>query len=292
MKQLKIKSLFFPVILLLSLSSCLKKDPMNIDTSKGPKNVVEFANSGDNLSGSLSTYPGFHMDLPALDSGESSTFIVNVSYSGVDVAPQDITVNLSIDQATLTTYNTQNGTSYVIPPSAIFTFPNSAIIKKGTRLVQVPVTITNNISYDFNASYALPLQIASASMGVISGNFGKAVYSFGLISPYSGVFSGYHVHIIKLGALLDDFDDPAMTLYTINANTVYQKSIGDYFGGYSQYQLNPDGTISVQAGGSSADPNGYGAVVLASHYDAATTSFYVKFTILGGKYVFEETFNR
>src|SRR5674476_1622059 len=95
MIQLKIKTLFLPVVLLLSLSSCLKKGAMNIDINTGTKNVVQFANTGDNISGISSTYPEFHIDLGSLANGASTTFNVNVSYSGVDVAPADITVNLS-----------------------------------------------------------------------------------------------------------------------------------------------------------------------------------------------------
>jgi len=189
MIQLKIKTFLLPVVLLLSLSSCLKKNPMNIDTSKGTKNVVEFANTGDNISGSTSTYPEFHIDLGSLANGASTTFKVNLSYSGTDVAPQDITVNLALDQSALTTYNTQNGTSYVIPPSDVYSMPSSVVIKKGTHLAQIEVTITNSADFDFNASYALPVQIASASMGIVSANFGKAVYSFGLRNIYDGHYT-------------------------------------------------------------------------------------------------------
>lgn len=196
MRHLKIKTYFFPMLILLGLSSCLKKDPMNIDSSKGPKNIIEFANTGNDISGSSSTYPEFHIDLGSLANGASTTFNINVSYSGADVAPQDITVNLSLDQATLTTYNTQNGTSYVIPSSDIFTLPTSVVIKKGTHVGQTQVNINNTNSFDFNASYALPIQIASTSMGTVSGNFGKAVYSFGLRNIYDG---NYDLHISTMG---------------------------------------------------------------------------------------------
>jgi len=189
MKQSNLKIFFLPVLVLFGLSSCLKKGAMNIDTSKGVKNIVEFANTGNNVSGSSSTYPEFHIDLGSLKSGASTTFNINVSYSGADVAPADITVNLSLDQSTLTTYNTENGTSYVLPPSDVFSLPTSIIIKKGTHAAQTEVTITNAGDFDFNASYALPVQIASASIGTVSSNFGKAVYSFGLRNIYDGHYT-------------------------------------------------------------------------------------------------------
>jgi hypothetical protein len=43
--------------------------------------------------------------------------------------------------------------------------------------------------YDFNASYALPLTISSASYGIISTNFGTAIYSFIGRNKYDGSYS-------------------------------------------------------------------------------------------------------
>src|SRR2546423_11623730 len=108
MRQFKLLS-FFLLVLLVSLNSCLKESPMNIDTSKGPKNILEFENTGDDLSTGNSTYPDFYSDLGVVALGASSKFNVNVSYAGVDQAPEDITVNLAVDPAVLTQYNTENG---------------------------------------------------------------------------------------------------------------------------------------------------------------------------------------
>src|SRR5665647_176235 len=268
MIQLKIKTLFLPVVLLLSLSSCLKKGAMNIDINNGTKNVVQFANTGDNISGSSSTYPEFHIDLGSLANGASTTFNVNVSYSGVDVAPADITVNLSLDQTTLTLYNTQNGTSYVIPPSDVFSLPASAVIKKGTREAQIQVKIINTINFDFNASYALPVQIASASMGIVSANFGKAVYSFGLRNIYDGHYT------VTANSPMVDAANGALTgnypmdvdLVTTGANSVamYDK----VYGGIYHSILSGS---SISAYGSFApifnfDPSGNGTIVSVVNY--------------------------
>lgn len=199
MKQFKINIFFLPTLVLFGLSSCLKKDAMNIDPNKGPKNIIEFANTFNDVSGSSSTYPEFHIDLGSLANGASANFNINVSYSGADVAPQDITVNLSLDQATLTTYNSQNGTNFEIPSSDIFSLPTSVVIKKGAHVGQVQVTIKNTSNFDFNASYALPIKIASTSMGTVSANFGKAVYSFGLRNIYDGTYD-LHINTVGWGA--------------------------------------------------------------------------------------------
>jgi hypothetical protein len=269
MIQLKIKTLFLPVVLLLSLSSCLKKGAMNIDVNNGTKNVVQFANTGDNISGSSSTYPEFHIDLGSLANGASTTFNVNVSYSGVEVAPADITVNLSLDQTALTLYNTQNGTSYVIPPSDVFSLPASAVIKKGTREAQIQVKITNTINFDFNASYALPVQIASASMGIVSANFGKAVYSFGLRNIYDGHYT------VTPNSPMVDYASGALTgnypmdvyLETTGANSVVL--IDNLVGSPSHTILVGGSSISYYGAYAPVfnfDPSGNGTIVSVVNY--------------------------
>jgi hypothetical protein len=120
--------------------------------------------------------------------GQTVKFNVNVNYAGAETAPQDITVNLSLDPSLLTKFNTENGTNYVTPPTAIYTFPNTATIKKGERMATVEVSVTNNSSFDFGVNYALPIQIASATTGKISANFGKAVYSFSARNNYDGIY--------------------------------------------------------------------------------------------------------
>jgi hypothetical protein len=187
MKQLKIKSLFF-LLAVVSLTSCLKKDPMNVDTSAGVANVVEFANTGNNVAGSLSKYPRFAKDLGSMALGDTVSFNINVSYSGVDVAPQDITVTLAVDTAALGTYNRDNSTSYVTPPTDLYKMPTSVVIKQGTHQTTIKAVITRTSSFDFGVNYALPLKIASASQGVISGNFGKALYSFAARNSYDGIY--------------------------------------------------------------------------------------------------------
>lgn len=255
MRHSKIKTYFLPVLILLGLSSCLKKDPMNIDPSKGAKNIIEFANTGNDISGSSSTYPEFHIDLGSLANGASATFKINVSYSGVDVAPQDITVNLSLDQATLTTYNTQNGTNYVIPTSDIFSLPTSVVIKKGTHIGQATATINNTNNFDFNASYALPIQIASTSMGSVSANFGKAIYSFGLRNIYDGSYD-LHINTVGWGA------------YGIADGTPMDwGTIGMVTSGANSLVFDAGSQVAFTAGGSQT---GFGATNPQFTFDPAT----------------------
>src|SRR3982751_4683636 len=94
-----------------SLSSCLKGDDTNLDTGK-TNSVVEFKNTGNIVSGSNATYHRFLSDLGVLNPGDSATFNVNIHYAGADYAPSDITVNLEIDTAALTSYNGSDDGDY------------------------------------------------------------------------------------------------------------------------------------------------------------------------------------
>ena len=219
MKQIKITSLIIAAA--FSLTSCLKEHPMNIDTSNGPKNQIEFANSGSDVADfAKSTYPRYTADLGKVLPGKSVNFNVNVGYSGVDVAPQDITVNLALDQATLTQFNTENGTSFEIPSTDLYKFPTSIVIKKGEHIGQAQVTVTNTSNFDFNKNYALPLKITSATTGAISGNYGKAVFSFSARNQYDGVYTmnGTMTDVANSG--LTGYYPADMQLITFTGNSV------------------------------------------------------------------------
>lgn len=173
---------------ILTLNSCLKKRATTLD-GDGPRNIIEFKNTGSNNATSTSFYPLYNQDLGSMTQGESKNFNINVGYSGENVAPSDITLTLALDQNALDRFNKENGTNYTIPPSDVFTFPASIVIKKGTRVTTDSAKVTLTANFDFNASYAIPLQITKASMGVISANFGSAVYSINIRNSYDGVYS-------------------------------------------------------------------------------------------------------
>ncbi len=180
--------IFIGFAALLGLSSCLKEEPYFKASDSNA--VIELDNTN---SPSFNTYPFYFSDLGVVSNGGSATFNINLSYSGPGSAPEDITVNLALDEDGLAKYNDAEGTDYSIPSADVFQFPATAVIKKGTKGVQVKATVNVNDNYSFDASYALPIKIASVSSGTISGNFGEALYSFAVRNSYDGVydFKGY-----------------------------------------------------------------------------------------------------
>lgn len=273
----------------LSLASCLKNNKYYNDFTKYDRSIEL---PGAAFKGNQP----FGISLNTQNPDTTTEYKVYVNIASVDDQNTEYKATIGIDQAYIDKLNADGATDptfrpYEILPDSLWSIDKTELtVPAGERQAFANVTmLTGKMPTGHN--YVLPFTIKSASPTINISSWNHLVIKL-ISSIYSGVFPGYHVNIIKSGAQLDDFDDGAMTLYTIGEKSVYQNSIGDYFGGYTQYDFNDDGTISIKAGGSSDSPNSYGADVKESHYDAATKSFYVKFTILGGKYVFTETFNR
>lgn len=213
---------------ILMLTSCLKEATMNTDPSTAT-NVVELNNTGDNITSS--GIAGYYSDLGAVAAGASKTFNINVHYTGPGTAPEDIVVTLASDQATLTTYNTTNGTSKVIPPSTVVSFPSSVTIKKGTNQTTVSATITVSPDFNFNAAYGLPIKITAVSKGTISGNYAASVYSFGVRNVYDGSFNVTGSLVDAASSAITGKYPFAAYLVTSGASTVrlYDRVIGGYY---------------------------------------------------------------
>lgn len=190
----------------LAQMSCLKDSPNNASPSAGSNNVVEFQNSSIPVS-YTSVYPQYDNGVNVKN--DTGSFPVNLNYTGaISVAPQDIKITLALNQQALDSFNNDQGTGYVIPPSDTYSFSTSATIAKGTRQVTVQVHLnTAAPDYDFTASYALPLTITQASYGVISSNFGTAVYSFIANNAFAGTYTatGYVFHPSSPRAIGDNY---------------------------------------------------------------------------------------
>ena|SRR5688572_29811606 len=171
--------------LAVSLTGCLKDKAPVIDPAAS-HNVIEFANTANLTSPTVSKYPllsvNIVMDAPA-------TYTAVVRYSGAFNAPEDIQVEVAVaDSAVIKFYNTQNARSYLVLPPTMFSLPQTKVtIKKGTRQVDLPITFTDPAQL-YNKNYVLALTIKSASSGIISGNFGTMLYLLSGINRYDGVY--------------------------------------------------------------------------------------------------------
>jgi len=166
-----------------TMTSCLD-DKLSLDPANSV-NVVEFKNPTDFLSPYGSKYALY---TKAFDLAPENNFPITVSYSGANVAPEDITVTLGTDPAALTQYNTEQGTAYDLIPASLYVLPTSVVIPKGQRTASVALKFKTN-NFDFSKAYVLPVQIKSISSGTISGNFGTILINVNAKNKYDGVYT-------------------------------------------------------------------------------------------------------
>ncbi|MEX6687641.1 DUF1735 domain-containing protein [Danxiaibacter flavus] len=275
MKKIIIKVL--PLLIgITGLASCLKEAPsFNPDDSN---NVVEFGNTG-----AVQHYGdqiGFASDLGSIAVGDTATFNVNLSYSGAKVAGEDITVTLDLDETLLT------GTDHIMPPAELFSFPKTAVIKKGAQVTQIKVTIKRTEAFDFTVNYALPLKITAVSNNTpISGNFGAALYAFALRNQFDGVYQMKGYALRGGDANLTGYFKPIeMDLKTMGATSVQFGDLQVWGNGSGVGVGNPLISVDVKPSVDKYDvtmsSSGgiYNAPGYASHYDVASKTFYISFT--------------
>lgn len=196
-----------------TMYSCLNEDPL-FDPDKS-QNIVEFFDIGAIASPPGAVHP---MYVNALSPGQ--TFSIILSYSGAHENPSDLSINLELSQEALDRYNEEQGSNYEILPAELYSMSSmSAVIPAGESKVEI--TIAPDIeNFDFAKSYALPLVISSASHGVISKNFGTAIFSIGGKNRYDGV---YEVTGTMVDATTPGFTGvypKVVELRTVDVNTV------------------------------------------------------------------------
>jgi hypothetical protein len=162
--------IFILAITAVSLTSCLKDKP-NTDFSliKG-QTVVELPWSGLQY---------FSKDA-ITDNSDTIVmkFGVNIASTNPLSTPTNYTV--AIDYSLMDAVNNQAGApvNYLQMPAGTYTISKtSGTIAAGKRLDSITVTFYKN-KLDPSKSYMLPIKLASASNGILSGNFNAHYYHF------------------------------------------------------------------------------------------------------------------
>ncbi|SOE22197.1 protein of unknown function [Spirosomataceae bacterium TFI 002] len=226
-----ILNIFAFLVLALVATSCLD-DELTLDP-KNSINVIEFKNPALFASPSGSTYSLY---AAAFDFADEVDYPVTVSYSGANVAPQDIKIDLAINQAAITQYNEEQGAHFDLLPPDLYTIPTQVTILKGQRTAVVDLKIKSS-KLPFDKSYVLPLQIVSASSGVISGNFETILINVIPKNPYDGVYT----YTTSANTSLVPNATKTLTLVTLNGTTV--KLLPGLLGTYSNevtYTVDPE----------------------------------------------------
>ena len=196
----------------LTQQSCLKDNANNTSPSLGTNNVVQFFNS---------SIPTYNTIWPEYDNGitiknDTGSFPVNLNWTGAEAkTTRDISVTLAVDTAALNNFNTANGSDFEMLPDGSYSFPTTAVIAKGSNMIQLRPVITTSPGWDCSKTYALPLHIVSSSFGLVSTNYGTAIYTVVANNQFAGTYTttGYLFHPSSPRAISDDYTVTTTALY-------------------------------------------------------------------------------
>lgn len=169
----------------LFMISCLKDDRLLLDPDK-TYNLIEFYNIS-NIVKTNTTTPVYTAALNLLATGEVT---LEVSYSGADNgAPKDIAVEIGVGSLDIITqYNAENNTRYEMIPAELFNLQTTSVtIKKGAKRAAFVLDFKPT-QFDLSKLYVVPLEIKSASSGVVSANFSKMLLNISAKNKYDGVY--------------------------------------------------------------------------------------------------------
>jgi hypothetical protein len=212
MKRQLIK--LYIVSLSLFFAACLEDDKNPLDPS-GSSNVIEFLDIASPASPQTAVYP---LWVSTFSVAPSAEFSVPINYSGANSNDRDIEVTLEVDPTMVDEYNTQNGTSYQVLDPALYSMESMTVtIPKGQRRVDIPITILPEL-FDLSINYVIPLRIVSSSSGVISKNFGAALFATVVKNKFDGVYAVDGTMFDALGAFTG-FYPTTVELRTIDGVT-------------------------------------------------------------------------
>lgn len=230
------------LIVPLLFTSCLKDNEIiGPDADGSILNIVEFYDITLPTTTANSPYA---MYVPTtLDLVPQAEFDIAVSYSGVDVAPEDIVVTLAPEPSAIPIFNTSQSSSYIQMPAAAYDLPASLTIKKGEKRAFAKVIVRPTL-LDQTQSNALAVKITSASFGEVSGNFGTVIYSLPIKSIWQGKYrytltNNFGTIDANLGG---SFTEDDVVLNTVGPNRVRTNLLWQVYGGYSEYQFNSSNT--------------------------------------------------
>lgn len=269
--------------LFVSFSSCLKDEPIiGPDAPGAVKHVIEFKNPAVIGSSSQSTVPIYVL---SYDIKPSADLVLEVSYSGKDVAPNDIHIKIEVDPSAIEIANDEQESDMEIMPSDLYSISTLDItIPKGKKIGTTTVTFAPD-KFDLFADYALPLKIVSVSGtdAPISGNFGLILLNVGAKNEWDGVYKVTGTTVDANGVYKGVYPtEGAMLTAGPNSTLYYQWQI-DYpnflvenitTGGLANTGIKPKFTIN----GSDVvvTNSGSGATIGSGTYDAGAKTFTIE----------------
>lgn len=188
MKRITINA-FFLLIATFSLTSCLKKDSMNIDPDEKTGTIMELQfienGSGTTLNSGMQYFSGGALTYPGTDDADTATY--NISLAGPVTLSKDVKVTVGIDESKKLDNYASDSIPYEIMPDSLYDFvATTATITAGSRIVPMHIVFYPS-KIDVTKSYILPVVVKDAEGQTISGNFGT-IYFHVIGNPIAGAY--------------------------------------------------------------------------------------------------------
>ncbi|KIO77002.1 hypothetical protein TH53_11565 [Pedobacter lusitanus] len=247
-------------------------------------------------------------------------FPVTLNYTGVNGTPEDVTVNVEVNNLAVTQYNTALNTSYTpLPQELYIVAANNVSIPKGTKTGTFLIKL-KTASFDFTKSYALGVTIRTASSGTVSGNYSTGIYRVTAKNAYEGDYkvtgwffhptAGRAINVVKklvttgkqsVSAPLGDLGSSNYAIeFTVDGSKLTgYKASGATPGGLNSGFFTADHPEASAAGWinnpASADQPGQGQWKISGYnnsYDAATGTFNLAYGYIGSGGTGESSWSR
>lgn len=260
--------------LAVSMTGCLNDD----------EHFTDFQNVGAVAEIPSSAFYGIEDNQGLQIQTAPTNYSFDVNIASPNPPTQDVTVSLSIDQATLDAYNKANETSYTLLPATLYQVSSlTATVKAGTRLAPINLSFFSGVdkvpdptAYN-DAEYALPLKITSATNNVtVSSNFGIKIIVLKIKNQYDGDYRSvgtFNHPTAGIRAINRD-----KTLSTINGTTVQTEyaDLGD--AAQMWLKVNADNTVTITPKGTASAATVQFGV---NKYDPATHAFTLSYKYAG-----------
>jgi hypothetical protein len=281
MKNIYFKYNAIAILSVLSLNSCL--DDEGVYTENGSSGIVEL------ILPARTTSTPFAVKTTTIEYVDIIELPVEVNYTGVNPAPENIEVELAIDDGAIEIYDATGtvialpANSYELPASNVVIIPQGE--KKAVYIIKLkPKT------FDLTKTYALAVKIVRASLGVISGNYSTGIYNLPVKSPWEGVYTVDYKWYIGGYAGTDDetYSETDVRLTTQGPGILQATYVGAAYSGYTQYTIYPD-AVDVYVFSGSARATG----IIESEVDPDNFTFRVRYWFIAPtSYELEEIYTR
>ena len=266
------------VFLLTGMSSCLKeKTIIGPDSPGAIKAVVEFKNPAPISSSTLLSTPVYNFSVDRVASHEVT---VDVNYTGIGGAPNDIKVKVKLDDAVAAKAIQEQEITNTIATPDLYTLSSLELtIPKGERTASFKITYYPEKFTRVIYVLGFTIESISGTDAPISGNFGKIATFLGTKNEWDGIYT-YNA-VTSLGNAVNE-DAPLVTAgdYRLLGNLV------NYYSNKVWYTIDPV-TYAVTVSMETLLPI---ATLPGSYYDPATKTFHANWTSGGGGRTYKETY--